>query len=314
MWIGLAGFAGAMARYQVEGLVSQATKGAFPWGTLLVNLSGCFLLGLVATLLTERFLPHPALRSGLTIGFLGAYTTFSTFAYETLRMGEGGAWGLAFMNVVLSVAVGLLAWGRLVSKGDGDVATLYLVRHGRTGLNAAGVLRGHLGEPLDQVGRAEAERLADLFASQELAVVVTSPLARAWETALPIAEATGTPIEVEKDMIDRDYGPWAGRTVGEVEALHRSLDTAPEIEPLAIFVERVTAALDRLAARLGAVSGVVVAHEAVNRVALATLVPDLAGQRHWLPQETGCWNQLECGPTGWRAPVVGALPGDGRWP
>jgi fluoride exporter len=107
VWIGAAGFAGAIARYQVEGLVSRSTKAAFPWGTLVVNLSGCFLLGLVATLLTERFLPHPQLRSALTIGFLGAYTTFSTFAYETLRLGEDGARGLALLNVALSVVVGL---------------------------------------------------------------------------------------------------------------------------------------------------------------------------------------------------------------
>jgi CrcB protein len=80
LWIGVAGFAGAVARYHVEGLVSRLTKGAFPWGTLVVNLTGCFLLGLIATVLTGRFLPHPALRSAVTIGFIGAYTTFSTFA------------------------------------------------------------------------------------------------------------------------------------------------------------------------------------------------------------------------------------------
>lgn len=108
VWIGVAGFGGTIARYQVEGLVSRATKGAFPWATLLVNLSGCFLLGLLATLLTERFLLDPALRSALTIGFLGAYTTFSTFAYETVRLGEAGAWALGTLNVVVSVSLGVL--------------------------------------------------------------------------------------------------------------------------------------------------------------------------------------------------------------
>lgn len=111
VWIGVAGFAGAVARYHVEGLVSRLTKGAFPWGTLVVNLSGCFLLGLIATVLTGRFLPHPALRAAVTIGFIGAYTTFSTFAYETLQLGESGIWRMAALNVGLSVVLGLLvAW------------------------------------------------------------------------------------------------------------------------------------------------------------------------------------------------------------
>ncbi len=111
LWIGAAGFLGAIARYQVEGLVSRSTKATFPWGTLVVNLSGCFLLGLIGTLLTERFLPHPYLRNALTIGFVGAYTTFSTFAFETLRLAEDGARGLALSNVALSVVMGLvLAW------------------------------------------------------------------------------------------------------------------------------------------------------------------------------------------------------------
>ena len=109
MWIGVAGFAGAVARYHVEGLVSRQTRGAFPWGTFAVNISGCFLLGLLVTLLTERFLADPTVRVALTIGFVGAYTTFSTFAYESLRLGEDGAVGLATLNVVASVAVGILA-------------------------------------------------------------------------------------------------------------------------------------------------------------------------------------------------------------
>lgn len=64
-----------MSRYQLDGLVSRHVRGAFPWGTLVVNVSGCFVLGLLFTVLTERFLPHPDLRSALTIGFQGAYTT-----------------------------------------------------------------------------------------------------------------------------------------------------------------------------------------------------------------------------------------------
>jgi CrcB protein len=109
LWIGLAGFVGAVSRYHVEGFVSRRSAGAFPWGTFVVNLSGCFLLGLLATLFTERYMPDPRLRSAVTIGFLGAYTTFSTFAFETWRLAEDGAGGLAVWNVVASVLLGVAA-------------------------------------------------------------------------------------------------------------------------------------------------------------------------------------------------------------
>jgi CrcB protein len=109
VWIGVAGFFGAISRYQVEGFIARRTEGAFPWGTFGVNVSGCFLVGLLATLFTERLLPHPTVRAALTIGFIGAYTTFSTFAFETLRLEQDHAAGLAVLNVVVSVAVGVLA-------------------------------------------------------------------------------------------------------------------------------------------------------------------------------------------------------------
>ena len=109
LWIGVAGFAGAISRYEVEGFVSRNVRGAFPWGTWVVNISGCLLLGILATVFTERMLPHPALRSAVTIGFIGAYTTFSTFAFETVRLGQDHATGLAVMNVVASVTAGLFA-------------------------------------------------------------------------------------------------------------------------------------------------------------------------------------------------------------
>ena len=120
IWIGVAGFFGAVSRYQVEGWVSRGVKGPFPWATFVVNVSGCFVLGFLITLLTERFLPHPDLRAALTIGFVGAYTTFSTFAYEALRLGQESATALALLNIALSVVAGIAAaWsgtvlGRLV--------------------------------------------------------------------------------------------------------------------------------------------------------------------------------------------------------
>ena len=107
--IGIAGALGALARYGLEGIVSRRSTGAFPWGTFVVNVSGAFALGLVFTLATERWGLAPWLRSALTIGFLGAYTTFSTLAFETYRLAEDRALGLAAANMLGSCAAGLAA-------------------------------------------------------------------------------------------------------------------------------------------------------------------------------------------------------------
>ena len=109
--VGVAGFFGAIARYWLDGLVSRVTGGSFPWGTLVVNVSGCFAIGFLTALLTGKVLPHPAMRTAILVGFIGAYTTFSTFAYETLQLVRGGAVLLAVANVAVSIIVGLgAAW------------------------------------------------------------------------------------------------------------------------------------------------------------------------------------------------------------
>jgi CrcB protein len=107
--IAVAGAVGALSRYGLEGFVSRRQSGAFPWGTFAVNVSGAFALGLVFTLATERWGLAPWLRSALTIGFLGAYTTFSTLSFETYRLAEDRALGLAAANVLGSCAAGLAA-------------------------------------------------------------------------------------------------------------------------------------------------------------------------------------------------------------
>lgn len=109
VWIGSAGFLGAVSRYQIGEWIGRHTRSAFPWGTLAVNLSGCLLLGFLITVLSERLVRQPDLRAAVTVGFLGAYTTFSTFAHETLRLGEDGSSGLAVLNVAASVGLGVLA-------------------------------------------------------------------------------------------------------------------------------------------------------------------------------------------------------------
>ena len=105
--IAAAGAVGALARYGLEGFVSRRAPGAFPWGTFAVNVSGAFVLGFVFTLMTEQFAVAPWIRGAITIGLLGAYTTFSTLSFETYRLLEDGAIGIAAANAFGSLAAGL---------------------------------------------------------------------------------------------------------------------------------------------------------------------------------------------------------------
>jgi len=103
------GALGAIARYGVALLVALFWRRSFPLGTFIVNITGCFLLGLFATVAAERMEIAPLLRLFVATGFVGAYTTFSTFEYETQRLTEIGAawWGL--VNVLTSVVAGYAA-------------------------------------------------------------------------------------------------------------------------------------------------------------------------------------------------------------
>jgi len=108
--IGAGGFFGAITRYLVDGWVSSSTKvGAFPAGTFVINLSGAFVLGLLSALALEKAAIDPRIRGPIMIGFIGAYTTFSTLMFESWRLAEDGSWGLAMLNVGLSGALGLCA-------------------------------------------------------------------------------------------------------------------------------------------------------------------------------------------------------------
>ena len=107
--IGIAGALGALARYGIGGLVVGRGARAFPWETFVVNVTGSFVLGFAFTLMTEQLTTAPWLRIAVTIGFLGAYTTFSTLAYETYRLLEDGALALATANLLGSAAAGLVA-------------------------------------------------------------------------------------------------------------------------------------------------------------------------------------------------------------
>jgi CrcB protein len=104
----LAGVIGAPTRYLVDGLVSGRTGGELPLGTFVINVSGSLLLGLLTGLVLYHGFPT-APRTVLGTGFCGAYTTFSTFAYETIRLAEEGETGAALRVVVASLLVPALA-------------------------------------------------------------------------------------------------------------------------------------------------------------------------------------------------------------
>jgi fluoride exporter len=104
----LGGGFGSLARYLAGTLITSRFASLFPMGTMVINVTGSFLIGLLMTLLSER-LPHPYWRLLLVVGFLGGYTTFSSFEWETFSAVRGGGLWIGLTNVVGSVALGYAA-------------------------------------------------------------------------------------------------------------------------------------------------------------------------------------------------------------
>lgn len=100
--------AGGFARYYLAGFVYRLAGISFPYGTFAVNMTGCLLIGFLSTLADKKFLIGPEEKLLWMIGFCGAFTTFSTFMLETVHLMRDGEMGQAFLNVALSVGVGLL--------------------------------------------------------------------------------------------------------------------------------------------------------------------------------------------------------------
>jgi len=103
------GGVGSLARYLAGTAVTARLGARFPVGTMVVNVTGCFLIGLLMTLLTERWQPHPNWRLALVVGFLGGYTTFSSFEWETYAAVRDGGFWIGLGNVVGSVTLGYAA-------------------------------------------------------------------------------------------------------------------------------------------------------------------------------------------------------------
>ncbi|HEX8139501.1 MAG TPA: fluoride efflux transporter CrcB [Pyrinomonadaceae bacterium] len=109
LMVAAGGALGACLRYYLGGSVLSRTATPFPTATFVINVTGSFIIGFFLTLATERLSINPHLRLAVAVGFVGAYTTFSTFEYETARLVEEKEMLYAFLNVVLSFIVGFAA-------------------------------------------------------------------------------------------------------------------------------------------------------------------------------------------------------------
>lgn len=110
LWIFVGGGLGSLGRWWFSGWVSSTVGETFPWGTLLVNITGCFIIGLFSTATGPqgRWLASPTFREFFIYGICGGYTTFSSFSLQTLRLAENGEWFKAGANCLASVALCLL--------------------------------------------------------------------------------------------------------------------------------------------------------------------------------------------------------------
>ncbi|MBI9051998.1 MAG: fluoride efflux transporter CrcB [Anaerolineaceae bacterium] len=117
LFISLGAMFGANARYWLGDWAAQKWGTAFPYGTLIINLSGSLILGFFLTIATERFLIDPRIRMMVVVGFLGAYTTFSTYTMESFNLMFHGQWLYGLLNLLGSTLLGVLAIGLGVSLG-----------------------------------------------------------------------------------------------------------------------------------------------------------------------------------------------------
>ena len=106
--VALGGALGASARYGLDRLIERRSTAVFPWSTFTINVTGCFLMGLVTAALVDRHHLPAWLRVGIVVGFIGGYTTFSTFVQETYDVGDIHHVAIALAYVVASVAAGLV--------------------------------------------------------------------------------------------------------------------------------------------------------------------------------------------------------------
>jgi CrcB protein len=109
LWVGIGGFLGANARYFLGGWIASRLGAAFPYGTFVINITGSFILGFFLAFAQERIWVNPSARLLFAVGFVGAYTTFSTFEYESVRLLQDGELLLGLSYIIGSVIAGAIA-------------------------------------------------------------------------------------------------------------------------------------------------------------------------------------------------------------
>jgi broad specificity phosphatase PhoE len=184
---------------------------------------------------------------------------------------------------------------------------VFLVRHGRTPLNASSRLRGHLNPALDDVGRSEVSALAAELADHQIVKIVTSPLLRALQTAEAIAGATGAPTAANPGLVDRDYGEWAGEPEANVVQRWGTVGAAPGVESIVSLRRRAWSVLEAQTPLLEKGNVVLVTHDAVLQVLLGDLGVRRADGPIRLP--TASWNLVSWRRRLWTVELVGQLPG-----
>ena len=176
---------------------------------------------------------------------------------------------------------------------------IYLCRHGRTPLNAAGVLRGRLDPDLDMIGMSEARGLSEHLKNIPFSMLLSSPLLRAVQTAADLSDSTGLSIETDTRLLDRDYGQFNGEQESVLIREYGSVDATPGVESLEDVTSRALSLINELIDAPGPVA--VVTHCVVLRMILDALVPLDQMRPHANPR-TGSWSLIRFQEGSW-API-----------
>jgi CrcB protein len=109
IFIAIAGALGTVSRYGLSQFTHSILGKNFPWGTLVINVAGCFIIGLLATLFADTNAFSKEIQLAATVGFLGAFTTFSAFSYDSYTFFSSGTWEMGLMNIAANIIIGMLA-------------------------------------------------------------------------------------------------------------------------------------------------------------------------------------------------------------
>ena len=166
---------------------------------------------------------------------------------------------------------------------------IYLCRHGRTPLNAAGTLRGRLDPDLDMIGMSEARGLSEHLKNIPFSMLLSSPLLRAVQTAADLSDELGLPVETDARLLDRDYGQFNGEQESVLIKEYGSVDATPGVESLEDVTSRALSLISEVVQAPGPVA--IITHCVVLRMILDALVPLDENRGHMNPR-TGSWSLI----------------------